>query len=352
MRIETILPLGKVDPGLREPDMPLDIHQVGESAQLVESLGYDGLMIEEIKDDPYVILALASQATEHLALGTAVAIAFPRSPTVTALSAWTLQKLSGGRLTLGLGSQVKGHIERRYGQKWFPPGPWMREYVEALREIWSAWQEGRQPRWVGEHYQITLNVPLFDPGPIETPTIPIHLAAVNSRMCEVSGEVADGVRPHPVCTPEYIENVMWPAVKKGAARRGRDLTGFSLSMKPLVATAEDEEQLVPKIRDARARIAFYASTPAYRSAFAFHHLEDLSDEMKYLSKAQKWEEMPGLISDEVLHKFVSIGTYESITKELISRYGGLVTNLEFSTQVRTELEKDNLREMITELKNA
>jgi probable F420-dependent oxidoreductase len=352
VRIETILPLGKVDPGLREPDKPLDIHQVATSARLVELLGYDGLMIEEIKDDPYVILAIAAQATERVSLGTAVAIAFPRSPTVTALSAWTLQKLCRGRLILGLGSQVKGHIERRYGQKWFPPGPWMREYVEALREIWFAWQEGRQPHWVGDRYRITLNVPLFDPGPIEHPTIPIHLAAVNSYMCEVSGEVADGIRPHPVCTPEYIENVMWPAVRKGAARRGRDLTEFSLSMKPLVATAEDEEQLIPKIRDARARIAFYASTPAYRAAFAFHGLGELSDEMKYLSKAQKWEEMPSLITDEVLRKFVSIGTYDSIAKELIARYGGLVTNLEFSTQVRSEQEKDNLRKMLTELKNA
>jgi len=213
MEIETLLPLGKTDPGLRAPEVPLDLAAVGSDAQLLEQLGYDGIVFEETKDDPFVLVTLAAQATTRLKLGTAVAIAFPRSPTITALSAWTLQKLSRGRFTLGLGSQVKGHIERRYGMTWSAAGPWMREYIQAIRAIWESWQNGTPLNFAGQHYKLSLIVPLFNPGSIEHPRIPIHLAAVNPYMCRVAGEVADGLRPHPVCTPKYIREVMLPAVQ-------------------------------------------------------------------------------------------------------------------------------------------
>ena len=202
MLVETLLPLGKVDPGLREPGTALDIRRVFDDAQLVESLGYDALMVEETKEDPYMVMALAAQATQRMGLGTAVAIAFPRSPTVTAMSAWKLQELSGGRFTLGLGSQVRGHIERRFGFRWHPPGPWMREYIQAVRAVWHSWQHRAPLDFEGEHYRLSLIVPLFDPGPIDYPDIPIHVAAVNEYMSEVAGEVADGLRPHPVCTAD------------------------------------------------------------------------------------------------------------------------------------------------------
>src|SRR5262249_2008625 len=204
MRLETLLPLGKIDPGLRAPEVGVDLHAVGADARLLEELGYDGVCIEETKQDPYLVMALAAQATQRLNIGTAVAMAFPRSPTVTALSAWTLQKLSRGRFTLGLGPQVRAHIERRYGLPWSAPGPWMREYVEAVRAVWKRWQDGTPLDVKGAHYTINLMPPLFDAGPIEHPEIPIHLAAVNTRMCQVAGEVADGVRPHPICSAEYI----------------------------------------------------------------------------------------------------------------------------------------------------
>ena len=140
----------------------------------MESLGYDALMVEETKEDPYMVMALAAQATQRMGLGTAVAIAFPRSPTVTAMSAWKLQELSGGRFTLGLGSQVRGHIERRFGFRWHPPGPWMREYIQAVRAVWHSWQHRAPLDFEGEHYRLSLIVPLFDPGPIDYPDIPIH----------------------------------------------------------------------------------------------------------------------------------------------------------------------------------
>ena len=226
MQIETLLPLGKVDPGLRTPPTPLDLSRVYDDARLLEDLGYDALVVEETKDDPFVVMALAAQATSKLKLATGVSIAFARSPTVTAMSAWTIQKLSKGRFTLGLGPQVRGHIQRRFGLQWHPPGPWMREYVQAVRAIWNCWQNDAPLDVQGTHYNINLMVPLFNPGPIEHPDIPIHLAAVNKVMCQVSGEVADGIRPHPVCTPSYIADVMLPQVRRGAQKTGRSLKPF------------------------------------------------------------------------------------------------------------------------------
>lgn len=345
MRLETLLPLGKVDPGLRAAETPLDVASVAADARLLEEIGYAGLVVEETKDDPFQVLALAAQATTRLGLASAVAIAFPRSPTVTALSAWTLQKLSKGRFTLGLGSQVKGHIERRYGMKWSPPAPWMREYVQAVRAIWECWQNGTKLDVKGEHYTINLVVPLFNPGPIAHPAIPIHLAAVNRVMCAVAGEVADGLRPHPVCTPSYIEEVMLPAVRSGAERAGRNLAAFRVAMKPLVATARTAAELEQKTRDARARIAFYASTPSYAAAFEHCGLGELAEKAKLLSRAQRWEELPALISDETLHRFVTIGTYDEIGARLLERYGNVVTDIEFSIAVRDARDRETLRQM-------
>lgn len=346
MKLETLLPLGKVDPGLRQPEKALDIAQVAKEAKLVEDLGYDALMVEETKVDPFIVMGLAAQATTTLGLGTAVAIAFPRSPTVTAMSAWTLSKLSGGRFTLGLGTQVKGHIERRFGLKWSAAGPWIREYVEAVRAVWDCWQNGTPLDFKGEHYNLSLMVPLFDPGPIEHPDIPIHLAAVNPMLCQVAGEVAQGVRPHPVCTAEYIEQVMLPAVRRGAASRNRSLDGFKVSIKPLVATAPTQDALQKKIADVRARVAFYASTPAYAPAFEFHGLGDLAERLKVLSREQRWEEMPGHIDDEVLHRYATVGTFDEIGDKLIARYGHVATNAEFSIPIANEKDHDTLRELV------
>jgi len=341
--LETLLPLGKVDPGLRAPETPLDLSPIARDAQPLEEIGYDGLVVEETKDDPFVLLALAAQATSSLRLGTSVAIAFPRSPAVTAMSAWTLQKLSHGRFTLGLGTQVKAHIERRYGLSWSPAGPWMREYVGAVRALWKCWQDGAPLDVEGPHYKINLMVPLFNPGPIDDPDIPIQLAAVNETMCRIAGEVADGLRPHPVCTPSYIADVMLPAVRAGAAKAGRSLDRFQVGMKPLVATAATEKELAAKVRDVRARIAFYASTPQYRAAFVHHGLADLADRLKLLSRAQRWEEMPQHITDEVLHTYVTVGTYDEIADKLCGRYGDVVTHCEFSIPVNDAGDKQRLR---------
>jgi probable F420-dependent oxidoreductase len=350
MRLETLLPLGKVDPGLRAPDRPLDLWSVADDARLLEEVGYDGLVVEETKDDPYAILTIAAGATERLGLGTAVAMAFPRSPTITALHAWTLQKYSRGRFTLGLGSQVRGHVMRRYGMEWHPPAAWMRDYVHAVRAVWACWQHGEPLDFHSDRYDLTLMVPLFDAGPIEHPDIPIHLAAVNPVMTSVAGEVADGVRPHPVCTPSYIRDVMLPAVRSGAERSGRPLDGFRVAMKPLVATARTDDELVAKVRDARARIAFYASTPGYAAAFEHLGLHDLAAEARMLSKRQEWETLPHLIDDDVLHQFVTIGTYDVIGDRLVERFGDVVTDIEFSIAVRDDDDRRTLAELARQVR--
>jgi probable F420-dependent oxidoreductase len=351
MKIETQLPLGNLDPGLRAAAGGLDLARVGEEARLAEALGYDGIVTEETKDDPFIVLALAAQATERIGLATGVAIAFPRAPAATALVAWTLQRLSKGRFTLGLGSQVKGHIERRYGMEWTPPGPWMRDYVGALRAIWTCWQNGgTKLHYESVHYKLSLMVPLFAPPPIEHPEIPVQLAAVNPFMCQVAGEVADGIRAHPVCTPGYIRDVMLPAARKGAAKTGRDFSRFEIAAMPLIATARDRAGLEARVRDVRARIAFYASTPTYLIAFESQGYGEVARKLQGYSRAQRWEEMPGFISDEMLDHYAVIGTYDEIAAKLSTRFAGVASHLEFAIPVDNQTDKASLHALLESLR--
>ena len=262
MRIYTELSLGKTDPGLREPDVAYDITKTTEHAALIEDIGFDGIVAVETKDDPFMLLTLAAHATERVSLSPSVAIAFARTPYVTAMTAWRMQTLSRGRFVLGLGSQVKAHLRRRFGLETSGLGSWMRDYVGAVRAFWGCWQNGTPLNFESERYNLNLMVPLFDPGPNDWPDVPVHLAVTNTYMCQVAGEVADGFRPHPICTPRYIEEVIKPAVAKGAASAGRDVADIAVWQKPLVATAADEDGLQARIRDVCARVAFYASTPA------------------------------------------------------------------------------------------
>ncbi|MGC2413579.1 MAG: TIGR03617 family F420-dependent LLM class oxidoreductase [Stellaceae bacterium] len=350
MKIETLLPLGRLDPGLRAASVPLDIAAVASDARRAEGLGYDGVLAAETKDDPYIVMALAAEATSRVGLATAVAIAFPRSPMVTALSAWTLQKLSHGRFTLGLGSQVKGHIERRYGLAWSAPGPWLREYVQALRAIWACWQNGTKLDFESEHYKLSLMVPLFAPAPIEHPHIPVELAAVNPYMCQVAGEVADGIRAHPIATPRYIAEVMLPAARRGAAKAGRDLGQFTMCAMPLVATAETHAGLAERISEVRARVAFYASTPAYLLAFESEGYGDVARALQGHARAQRWAEMPGLVGDEMLDAYAVIGTYDEIAAKLRARYAPLATSLEFAIPLSGAGDEARLRGLIDSLR--
>ena len=350
MLVESLLPLGKLDPGLREPETPLDIRRFAELAAVAEAAGLDAVLVEETKDDPYQLLALGATTTSRIGLGTSVAMAFPRSPTVTALSAWSLQKLSGGRFVLGLGTQVRAHVTRRYGLPWSAPAPWIRDYVGAVRAVWQAWQ-GRAPlRYESEHYSLDLMVPLFDPGPIEHPQIPIHVAAVGPLMCAAAGEVADGVRLHPVCNERYIDEVVLPAVAKGAARSGHAGKPFEVCMKPLVATAPDAAALVKVADTVRARVAFYLSTPSYRGAFEIHGWGDIARQASELSRANRWDDLPGLVDDEMFHTVATVGTYDEIAAKLRARYHGRVDRIEFSIPVNSRADADRLRAIVADLR--
>jgi len=351
MKIETQLPLGNLDPGLRAAGGGLDLTRVGDEARLAETLGYDGIVSEETKDDPFIVLSLAAHATQRVGLATGVAIAFPRAPAVTALAAWTLQRLSKGRLTLGLGSQVKGHIERRYGMVWSPPGPWMRDYVGALRAIWECWQNGgTKLSYESKHYNLSLMVPLFAPPPIEHPHIRVQLAAVNPFMCQIAGEVADGIRAHPVCTPRYIEEVMLPAAQKGASKTGRQFSRFEIAAMPLIATAPDKKGLDARVRDVRARIAFYASTPTYLIAFESQGYGEVARTLQGYSRARRWEEMPQFISDAMLDHYAVIGTHDEIAQKLNDRFAKVASHLEFAIPVASDADKATLGELLKRLR--
>jgi probable F420-dependent oxidoreductase len=342
MKIETDLPLGRVDPGVRSPGERFRPDDVPAQARLLEELGYDGFSTTETKTDPFITTTLAGTTTERLRLATAVAIAFPRSPTSMALSAWTVQQASAGRFVLGLGTQVKGHIERRYGMTWSAPQPWLRDYVGAVRAVWHAWQHGTPLDYHSEHYTLTLMNPLFDPGPIDWPGIPIHLAAVGAGMGRLAGEVADGMRPHPICTRRYLAEVLHPAIAAGAATVRRDPASVEVVASPLIATGPDRAAVQKATSDVRARISFYASTRTYRAVFDTHGWSDVADQLSVLSREQRWTEMERHVTDEMVETIAVIGTHDEIAEKVWRRYDGVADAVEFGLPVTSPADRERL----------
>ncbi len=349
MQVETHLPLGKVDPGIRAAEQPLDVAGVPDQAALVEELGFDGLVLTETKEDPFVVLAMAAATTRKINLTTAVAIAFPRSPTVTAMTAWTLQRGAPGRFALGLGTQVKGHIQRRYGMAWSAPGPWIEEYVAAVRAVWDCWQSGTELDFHGDHYDLTLMNPLFDPGPIDDPDIPIHLAAVNPHMARVGGRIADAVRPHPICTRRYLEEVLGPAVERGGAEAGKAPASVEICASPLIVTAATEDELARKVSAVRSRVAFYASTRTYRAVFDLHGWGDVAERLSVLSRAGRWDEMEDHVSDDMVETIAVVGTHDTIAAAVRDRYAGICSRVEFSIPAESPGDREALTGMIAEI---
>ena len=281
-----------------------------------ERTGFDGLVVTETNNDPFLPLALAASATRRLAVGTGIALAFPRSPMEVAYTAWNLQELSGGRFTLGLGTQIRAHVERRFGVPWTRPAARMREYVLALRAIWSAWETGEPLHFEGEFTSHTLMPPAFRPRAQPHGAPPVWLAAVRERMIEVVGEVADGLLVHPLQSPRYLAEVVRPALARGAARAGRDPSEVAVSVAQLIATTPAELEAV------RTRVAFYGSTPGYRHVLALHGLDDLFGELHGLSRTGGWDRMSALVDDDVLTTFVAYGeSPDDVARELRDRGG-------------------------------
>ncbi len=297
---------------------------VPDAARAMEAAGYDGAFTFEGPHDPFLPLVLAAEATERLDLTTAVAIAFARNPMTLAQQAWDLQALSQGRFHLGLGSQVKAHIERRFSMPWSAPAKRMRELVLAVRAIWATWQERVPLRFEGERYTHTLMTPFFDPGPLDCAPPAIWLGGVGPRMTEVAGEVADGFMVHPFCTPSSLEQVTLPALAAGRARGGAVAAPIQVSLPVMIATGADDAAVEAAAAAVRSQIAFYASTPAYRVVLDVHGWGDLQPQLQEKTRAGDWAGMAALVHDDLLHAVAIVAPPDEVAAEVRSRFGDVL----------------------------
>jgi probable F420-dependent oxidoreductase len=301
---------------------PVPLSEVPGYARAAEALGFDALWTTETQHSPFLPGPLIAEHTQKLHFGTAVAIGFARSPATLAYTAWDLAQVSGGRFILGLGTQVKGHIERRFGMPW-PDSVVgkLREQIAAIRAFWRTWQTGERLNFRGEYYKLTLMSPFFDPGPIEHPDIPIYIAGVNTGLARLAGEAADGFHVHPLHSPRYLKEVILPAINEGTRKAGRDPAAVKLSVTAFAATSPEERNF------ARMQIAFYASTPSYRPVFALHGWEATAERLSQHAARGEWGEMGELIDEEILAAFAVIADPGDLVAALKARYQGLAGRL-------------------------
>lgn len=317
--------------------------KIAELVQTAEAAGsVRGLFVAEAAHNPFIALALASVASEKIELGTSVAVAFARTPMELAYSAYDIQRLSEGRFILGLGSQIKPHITRRYAMPWSRPADRMREYVQALRAIWHSWQSGERLAFEGQFYQHTLMPPLFSPGPLPVPSPRIWVAAVGPRMVETAGAVADGIICHPLLSRSYLEQVLAPQVQAARTAAGRTEDRFEFSTLVLVATGRTDEQLSAAIAGVRHQIGFYASTPAYAPVLEHHGWGDLHQAALGLTKQGRWSELGALVDDEILHTFAVVGELDAVGPAFKQRFAGIAdratTSMPYQADARLALD--------------
>jgi len=306
-----------------------DPSDVVATAERAEALGYDGLWTAEVAHDPFLPLALAAEHTDRVKLGTGIAVAFARNPMNLAVLANDLQTLSQGRFLLGLGSQIKPHIEKRFSMPWSHPAPRMRELILAIRAIWASWADGSRLAFRGEFYRHTLMTPMFDPGPNPYGNPKIFLAAVGEKMTEVAGEVADGLLAHGFTTERYLREVSLPALERGLAASGRSRADVQISYPGMIVTGTDEAGLATATRAVKQQLAFYGSTPAYRPVLELHGWGDLQPELHTLSRRGRWEGMADLISDEMVETFAVVGPLDEVPARVLARFDGLVDRFSF-----------------------
>jgi probable F420-dependent oxidoreductase len=307
------------------------VEEAAQAAVRAERFGYDGWWAFETKHDPFLGCAIAAERTGRVTVGTGIAVAFARNPMTVAVQANDVQALSGGRFVLGLGTQIKPHIAKRYSMEWSHPAPRMREFVLAVRAIWDAWANGTPLDFRGGFYTHTLMTPFFDPGRNLHGEPPVVMAAVGPLMTEAAGEVADGMFCHAFSTERYLREVTLPALQRGAAKAGRTLEGFELSAPSFVVAADTEEEIAAGVAAVRSQIGFYGSTPAYRPVLEAHGWGELQDELNALTKRGAWEQVAGLIDDEILHTFAVVGTPEEAVEEVRRRYGDVATRITIAT---------------------
>ena len=300
-----------------------DLRATARSAIASEAAGYDGLLTMENKHDPFLAHAIAAVNTERVELATSVAIAFPRSPMVVANACWDLQNASSGRFVLGIGPQIRPHNEKRFSVPWTAPAPRLREYVQALRAIWTNWQTGEKLDFRGKHYTFTLMPPYFMPPSTGQKMVPILLAAVGENSLRLAGEVGDGVTLHSFCTRRYMEETIIPLVREGMARTDRTREHFQIIGGGFIATGKDEEATAKAFEIVRGRVAFYGTTPGYWGVLELHGYGDLGRELNAMSKAGKWNELASRVPDDLVHLFAAVGTHAEIAGRIAERFGGL-----------------------------
>ncbi len=315
----------KIDTALLAPTLD----EIIPAARKAEEIGFDGLWTSETQHNPMFPLVLAAEHTRRIELGTSIAVAFARSPMDTAYQAWDLAQFSRGRFILGLGTQVKAHIERRFSMPWGPPVPKLREYIHALRAIWRSWQRGERLNFRGQFYKFTLMSPFFDPGPIDYPDIPIYIAGVNEGLCRLAGEVADGFHVHPLNSARYVQECVRPWIEAGARKAGRRLEDVAISVTVFVVTGRDEAEMEKEREAVRQQIAFYASTPTYRTVLELHGWGDTAQELSRLAARQRWDEMPRLITDEMVETFAVVAPRDRLAEAVKARYTGLADRITY-----------------------
>ncbi|MEX0799941.1 MAG: TIGR03617 family F420-dependent LLM class oxidoreductase [Dehalococcoidia bacterium] len=329
LKVETILANITVGQYAGQGQARTSIESIANAARAIEELGFDGLTTPETGHDPFIPLVIAAEHTSRVTLGTNVAIAFPRSPMVVAQTAWDLQDMSGGRFRVGLGTQVKGHNERRYSTPWTgPAGPRMREYVQCLQAIFQTFQNPGAPQYFeGEHYRFTMMPPFFNPGPIEHGRVPVYISGLNPYMARLAGELCDGLRLHPLATLPFTKEVVLPAIEAGATKAGRKASDVDLVGSPFIVTGKDEGEIEAAKRATKQMIAFYASTRTYHSVLEFHGWAEAGRRLHQLSIEGKWGEMMGVVTDEMLAEFAVIAPYDELASRLKERWGSLLTTL-------------------------
>jgi probable F420-dependent oxidoreductase len=321
----------KVDGGIG-----IELDKAAESARDAELAGYSGVWTAETSHDPFYPLLLAAGSTSTLDLGTSIAVAFARNPMTLAYTANDLQAYSKGRFVLGLGSQIKPHITKRFSMEWSHPAPRMREMILAIRAIWDCWNDGTKLDFRGDFYTHTLMTPFFNPGPNPYGAAKIFLAGVGEMMTEVAGEVCDGFICHGFTTERYLREVTLPALERGRAKVGKTLEGFEIVGPSFVVTGGNEAELEAAATGTRQQIAFYGSTPAYRGVLEIHGWGAMQDELNALSKQGKWVDMGKLIDDEILQTFAVVGEPEQIAPELHRRYGDIIQRISFYAPYKTD----------------
>ena len=324
------------------------LEKAGEAAAQQEARGYDGIWVPETSHDPFLPVMLAAEHTERLDLGTGIVVAFARNPMTLAQVSWDLQAASHGRFILGLGSQIKAHITRRFSMPWSSPAARMREMILAIRAIWESWNQGTKLDFRGDFYSHTLMTPFFNPGPNPQGDARIFLAGVGERMTQVAGEVADGFLCHAFTTRQYLDEVTLPNLAKGRAKAGKAMDGLQLAGPMFVVTGRDEPEMAEAAKGVKGQIAFYGSTPAYRPVLELHGWGELQDELNRLSKEGRWAEMGDLIDDDMLATFAVVAPVDRVAGALKDRWGDVLHRLSFYAPYDTD--RAQWDEVIADLK--